>query len=58
MEIRYNTFSDEVFIDMPRKEACVLLNCFDKVMRGSSTAEQRIIVRNFMHRFGSLLQDI
>lgn len=58
MEICYNTFSNEVFIDMSYKEARVFLTALDKVRNHTANSEQYKIVVDFEYKFGRLLQDI
>lgn len=58
MEVRYNSFSSEVFIDMPYKEARVFLTALDNVRNHTADSVQCKIVADFVYKFGRLLQDI
>ncbi|CCY83996.1 unknown [Prevotella sp. CAG:1185] len=56
--LRYNTLIHELSIDMSNHDAHVFLSSLDSLLRGDSTAEDRIIIRNFSHKFRRFLQDI
>lgn len=58
MKVRYNSFSGEVFIDMPYKEARVFLTALDKVRNHIADSKQYMIVADFEYVLGRLLQDI
>lgn len=57
-ELRYNTLIHQLFIYMSNHDAHVFLSSLDSLLRGDSTAKDRIIVRNFSHKLGRFLQDI
>lgn len=57
-ELRYNTLIHELSIDMSNHDAHVFLSSLDRLLRGDSTAKDRIIIRNFTHKLGCFLQDI